>query len=155
MYHCNGGLGANAFGGGGQRSGGTPPLAVDSKHDGKLDSSSCSSFSRLTTTVSSPCRYGKLGRERPGADRVDCRQVHKQQRHPRRSIHSKVVPCKFALEVRVRLLTTRPASSTRKRANTKVATRTLRILSSACEGEVMQGSKSRHGGYRNRRDGKQ
>ncbi|KAI5451864.1 hypothetical protein NCC49_001166 [Naganishia albida] len=33
MYHCNGGLGANAFGGGGQRSGGTPPLAVDSKHD--------------------------------------------------------------------------------------------------------------------------
>lgn len=36
MYHCNGGIGANAFGGQGQRAPGTPPLSVDPKHDGKL-----------------------------------------------------------------------------------------------------------------------
>ncbi|GHJ85204.1 hypothetical protein NliqN6_1606 [Naganishia liquefaciens] len=33
MYHCNGGVGANAFGGDGQRTSGMPPLIRDSKHD--------------------------------------------------------------------------------------------------------------------------
>jgi feruloyl esterase len=37
MNHCNGGPGANAFGGGGQRSAGQPPIAADPKHDGKQE----------------------------------------------------------------------------------------------------------------------